>query len=389
MHQLVHQLRTQDIEIPPYPAVALALQRLNGPRRTSIADIAKLVASDAALAASTLRLAAAVTSAAPATLPAAIQKIGVQGLHRHVLAVNFGARATSRATSHGPLAELRRDEWRRALIASALAAELAPLRALSADAASLAALLHDFGAMVVVAALEQLVTTLPTLPLASWRAAVDELHVEIGTVVARRWNLAEPIIAVIAHHHAPALAPLEFRPMTTLIATIDRVVDVLDAHPVEGVGALSTLEGLLPGELERIVAVFPRIARMLDAFERPRAADAPASPPASPRPHGLEDGWPASFEVVTRSGQALSAVALAPGALAFRSPTAMPTSWLAELTLHIPPDSVTLLANVTSCDALEDGRFLIVARPFALDGAEKSIWLRLLARTRPPRTKTA
>lgn len=383
VHQLVHHLRTQDIGIPPYPAVALALEKLNGPR-TTIAEIVKLVASDAALAASTLRLASAASaaSAAPPTLQAAIQKIGFHNLYHHVLAISFGARATS----PGPLAALRRDEWRRALVASVLASELAPRRALSGDVASLAALLHDFGAMVVVAALEQLVTGRPSLPLVSWRAAVEELHVEIGEVVARRWHLADAIVAVIAFHHAPAQAPALHRPLVALIATIDHVLDVLDAHPVEGVGALSAVDGLLAGEAARIGAVIPRISRVLDAFEHPRPRGAHAPP--STRSRILEDGWPAAFEVVTRAGQTLRAVALAPGAFAFHSSSAMPTSWLAELTLRSPPDSVQMLVNVTSCDALGGGQFLIVARPFGLDGPDKAAWLRLLARTRPPRTES-
>ncbi len=383
VHQLVQHLRTQDIGIPPYPAVALALEKLNGPR-TMIAEIVKLIASDAALAASTLRLAAvaSMTSAAPPTLQAAIQKIGFHHLYRHVLALSLGARATS----PGPLAALRRDEWRRALVGSVLAAELAPRRALSGDLASLAALLHDFGAIVVVAALEQIVTGLPSLPLASWRAAVQELHVEIGEVVALRWHLAEPISAVIAYHHAPERAPALHRPLVALIATLDHVLDVLDRHPVEGVAALAGVDGLLAGEAARIGAVIPRISRVLAAFENPSPRGAQAAP--SKRSLILEDGWPASFEVIARGGQVLRAVALAPTAFAFHSPSAMPTSWLTELTLRSPPDSVQLLVNVTSCDALGGRLFLIVARPFGLDGLGKAAWLRLLARIRPPSTQS-
>jgi hypothetical protein len=51
------------------------------------------------------------------------------------------------------------------------------------------------------------------------------------------------------------------------------------------------------------------------------------------------------------------------------------------MTLHLPGEQLSILANVTSCT--KDGKtFAIVAQPFALAGPAKEAWQRLLQSTR-------
>src|SRR5882757_262355 len=86
--QLVERLRTSEIKVPPYPAVASSLDKLSRDGRTGVAEVASIVATDAALAATVLRFAtaAALKSNAPATLEAAIWRLGLDELTRVVIA---------------------------------------------------------------------------------------------------------------------------------------------------------------------------------------------------------------------------------------------------------------------------------------------------------------
>ena len=108
--RLTEQLRSAQIKIPPYPAVASSLDRLARDPRSSIADVTRIVATDAALAATVLRhtATAAMKSPGPATLESAIRKLGLDELTRVVIATTVGVVAGAR----GPLSMLRRDQWR-------------------------------------------------------------------------------------------------------------------------------------------------------------------------------------------------------------------------------------------------------------------------------------
>jgi hypothetical protein len=46
------------------------------------------------------------------------------------------------------------------------------------------------------------------------------------------------------------------------------------------------------------------------------------------------------------------------------------------------PDTIAMLANVKTCDALPSGEFFVTAQPFGLAGEDKAAWLRLIDRTR-------
>jgi HD-like signal output (HDOD) protein len=376
--QLVEQLRTTEIRVPPYPAVAGSLDRLSRDPRTTVAEVAAIVATDAALAATVLRYAssAARTSSAPATLEAAIWKLGVDELTRVVLASSVGAAATA----PGPLGVLRRDQWRRSLLSSMFCKELAGRRGVAPDQAFLAGLLHDFGAVVVVAGLESLgVARLPVLPEATWRRLVEDLHVEFGMVVVARWKLPEPIAEVIASHHTPHTCMRVHRPLVQLVAIVDQIVEILD-RPDGGIAALSEVAGLEHDERLRIGALMPKVAEQMARFEAPAQRDLGAL--ITPPPSLLEGGWPVDFAIESRNQTQYRACALTPSMIAFRSPALLQPAWLAEVTLRCDPDTIAMLVNVKSCEPQSGGDFLVTAQPFGLAGEDKGTWLRLIGRTR-------
>jgi HD-like signal output (HDOD) protein len=377
--QLVQQLRATEVRIRPYPAVASALERLSRDSRTGLVEVAALVATDNVLAATVLRHAAAVASGAsgaPVTLEAAISKLGLDELIRVVIATPVGGAAGA----PGPLAVLRRDQWRRSLLAAMLARELAPRRGVVAAQAFVAGLVHDLGAVVVIACLESLaLEPLPALPEPTWRRLVEDLHVEFGMVVAARWQLPEPITEVLASHHAPHACMRVHRPVVQLIAIVDQIIEILDRDP-GGVAALAEVPGLEHDERYRIGALLPKVAEHMARFEAPVGGEAASA--VSRALTALDGGWPAEFAIEGKAGAQYRGCAVAPAMFAFRSSVALPPAWLVELTLSSPPDTITLLACVKSCEPQPGGDYLATAQPFGLAGEDKCAWLRLVGRTR-------
>ena len=377
--QLIERLRTTEVRVPPYPAVASSLDRLNRDGRARVAEVASIVATDAALAATVLRHAtsAASRSNAPATLETAISRLGLDELTRVVIATTIGASAGA----HGPLAVLRRDQWRRSLLAAMFCRELAQRRGVAPDQAFLAGLLHDFGAIVVVACIESLgAAALPVLKEAVWRRLVEDLHVEFGMVVVARWQLPEPISEVVASHHTPHTCNRVYRPLVQLVAIADQIISILDDSTRGGISALVEVPGLEHDERFRIGALMPKVAEQMARFET--SADRDTTSSIAPATQTIEGSWPVDFPIKTRNGVEHRAAALAPSTLAFHSPSRLPQGWLAELTLSCAPDTFTMLANVKSCQAIPGGGHLVIAQPFGLAGEDRAAWLRLVERTR-------
>ncbi|HEY0254203.1 MAG TPA: HDOD domain-containing protein, partial [Kofleriaceae bacterium] len=261
--RLVQRLAGNEITLPPYPAVATQLQRL--PRDTvKLSEVSAIVATDATLAASVLRQASSVAfgGVPPATLEAALGKLGLDTVVRTAITVALG----KSAGAAGPLADMRRDEWRRSLLSAVFAKELASRRGIDPNQAFLAGLLHDFGALVALACLEE-ESKLPLLPAVIWRSVIDKVHVELGSVIAARWKLAAPLVDVIAHHHAPNNCPPANRSLAQLIATVDHIIAILDRSAMTGIAALIEVPGLATDERYRIGGLMPQIGEQMAKFE--------------------------------------------------------------------------------------------------------------------------
>ncbi len=371
--QLLERVRQAKLVIPPYPAVAAKLQQL--PRDTSsLADVAAIVGTDAVLAANVLRAATAAahsTGAAPTTLEAAVFKLGFETLVRIAIAVSLAAAASAQ----GPLAELRRNEWRRSLISGVICRDLAQRRGIDPSQAFLAGLLHDFGAIVAIAGLETL-GNLPTLPAPEWKALVEELHTELGATVAETWKLPAQIAQVISYHHLPAGQG----PLVQLVAMVDHVIAILDRGSMTGIAALIEVPGLRTEERYQIGMLMPKVAEAMDQFETTAKVG-----PSAVEAALLEDGWEVDFDVLSKRGVTYHVVAIAANQLALVSKEPMNPGWLTEF--RFGGDAIEIMVNVVTCSPRAGGDFLVVIQPFALGGDGKRVWLELLhnARAQVPR----
>jgi HD-like signal output (HDOD) protein len=375
--RLVQHLRGPEIAVPPYPAIAAAIAKLAVAEQLSIDKLVDVVKADPAFAATVLRHASVASrrNAGPATLDAAIWKLGADELVRLALLSNFGAAATTA----GPLALLRREVWGRALLAAHLAQELAGRRGVAPDVAFLAGLLHDFGAVVAIASIERL-SGIPTLSKLAWRYLVDDVHLEVGLVVAARWGLPEPIAEVISRHHEPQTSSHENRPLVQLIAVVDQVIAELEQP--DGVAA-TEIPGLDHDERYRLAAVVARVAEQLATYERPPERDVPCAITFT-----RQNCWPCDLSMSCR-GVAFRAHAITPDTLTFRGRQRLEPGWLAEISLETESAPLTMLVNVQECERLPDGDHEIVAKPFALDGPPKEAWQRLVATARASSKRTS
>ncbi len=369
------------LRIPPYPAIALRLQHLVREAKHTARDVCAIVGADAALVAAVLRRANAATygTTAPVhTLEAAVKRIGIDDLLQLALAQSVGVMATR----PGPLSSLRRGYWRSSLVTSRLASELAPRRAVVANQAFLAGLLHDFGAIAVLAGLEDLDVELPVLPADVWKALVDRLHVPFGTTIAARWNLPVEIAHAIAHHHEASHYDGEHRILVDLVATVDHVNDIFERAPGAGVAALLAVPGLSQDERYRIGIMLPQIMEIVTAFETASSPVVEARAPTvvARSPIALDGGWPVRF-VVESNKQSFEAYAIDHHSIAFRGGTALLPNWIAPLVLCTDP-KVDMFANVTACEPLPGGGFAMVAQPYGMGGECKQQWMALLQRTR-------
>lgn len=252
----------------------------------------------------------------------------------------------------------------------------------------MAGLLHDFGAVVVVACLEEISASreLPTLAEGTWREVIQNFHIDFGMVVASRWKLPEALTEVMASHHHPDACLRPYRPLVQLVALVDQVVAALDEPPVDGQHMLDGVPGIESADRTLIAALLPKLEETLASFEScmpargalrevPSKVAREVEPPAG--------SWPVDFEVeLATIDKPLRACAMAPNSLTVRSPTPLRPNWLARLTLIVPPEAASLLVNVKGCEPVGDGGFLVTMQPFGLDGPPKSVWLQLLVSTR-------
>ncbi len=221
-------------QIPAYPDVAVRIAALVERNNHDVKDLAALVNSDPAVAAAVMRCACSAyygTSLNAPSLPAAIMRIGSVELARVALAASLN----SAALAQGPLVRLRRRAWQDSVGSAFVAHELARAVRVPADEAFLAALLHDFGRIVAVNALEAVAERLPevrAMPEAFWDAVVDQHHVMLGGVLAERWKLPPLIAAVMTQHHSPihSAAPPQGLPgLLALVGAADALWRLLDS----------------------------------------------------------------------------------------------------------------------------------------------------------------
>jgi hypothetical protein len=240
-----------DFQVPPYPAVALRLQRILAKPGYGLREVADTIAADPALAARVLGIANSALYRAPeeiTSLPRAVNRLGVRSVSSLALAAGLG----DAATQAGALFDVKYRVWRRSVTCALACQKLAPQRRLDDGEAFLIGLLHGFGRSVAVAALEKLIaTTRGAAPLKvhEWLAVAEETP--LGALVAE----AERISGLLESGSRPEPAvPAEARALDELIQGLPAALDALAAVPPPTPGrpassAVASVQHALAGPL--------------------------------------------------------------------------------------------------------------------------------------------
>jgi HD-like signal output (HDOD) protein len=365
--KMVWLLQTGSVVIPAYPAVAARLRGVLNAPGYKIADLVSLIAGDQTVAAQILQLAnsGAHAGKSPSTnLQSAVMRIGEREVQRIAIAASLGG-ATAAA---GPLAELRRSIWRRSVIAGQLAQILASQYSLADSDLFMAGLLHDFGAIVAVCAIENTVQSLGpdfTLDAERWEALVERYHVHLGMTVAQKWSLPQQICDIMAMHHSskpegPHAEAVRF------IQRIDNIVAIIDSS-VTLAPELFTPLGLSEQVIRAVLAAMPKILQQLSTFEPPASATTARSavtarPPRIGRPD--RDANVCASIVNANARQPLTVTKAGPLGMLATAQARIGSTQVLRLHLEIDADGLEMWVTAQSVD---EASLTYELTPFASD----------------------
>ncbi len=372
------------VKIPPYPAVALRLDSLVHKNDFGLNEVAALVASDQALAADMLRCANSTfyrRGGDVVSLQQAITRIGAREVTRIALASALGAAARA-----GPLQALKRHIWQEALGSAVLSQQIARHRKLPAESGFACGLLHDFGCMVAVAALEELMSRggpAQGRPEGFWATLVERFHVELGHQVALRWKLPALIADVVEHHHDGGGAP-EHAEMVDVVRAVDRVIHDLALRMHLSAQDLAAVPELRDdAERDLVARALPELPAFIASFESPESGKASKPGTTSrlliPEPTLLAGAIPFDKDVTAHLGKELvkfKGVSIEAQHLVVKGPNPLRENYLMQLTLQLKPP-LAIWAVPKSC-VPEGAGFIVQVRPYALSEEALRRWSELV-----------
>lgn len=297
-----------DFVVPPYPAVALRLQRLLGREGYGVAEVAEVLAADAALAATVLAAAnsALLGVGAPITsLSRAVNRLGARMVGSIAVASGVGAVSVT----SGVLQDVKFRVWRRGMTCALACQKLAGARGLVPEDAFLAGLLYGFGRSIAVTSLEQLLKThQPPRPLtvSEWLSIAEQQRTALARTVAKSWQLPPSIAEAITG------ASQEHSALDELVLHADRVAADLDGGRVP--------QAHVPAEIRLLDELIAGLPAALQSFAPPTPQ--PTTRPSPPRSmlakpsHALEGELRAkALKLVdrrTKAAATLTCIAMAP-----------------------------------------------------------------------------
>jgi len=244
-------------DLPPLPAVAVRAMSLARDPDSGAADLARVVATDAALAARVLKISRSVTylrREPPRTLQEAITVVGFHALRKILVAAS--ARSSYRMDD-----AIASRLWEHAL-ATALAADELEVecgRRRGGDA-FIAGLLHDVGELVFHLSDAAALARLGVADEALESELFGVTHAAVGGCLAEKWGLESAVVDAIMLHHAPDGDGLAAR-----LAIADRI-----AHEIGfgSVAAAAFPEPTVASEAAQVPGDV--VARVATSFERER-----------------------------------------------------------------------------------------------------------------------
>ena len=204
------RVKERTVRVPPAPTACVQLSSLLAQEDWSMRELERIVRADQAITAALLRMAnsAWLRGREPVTtIPGAVSRLGARG----VMKLAWANSAASGLARSGWLLALKQRAWREALVAAHVAQWLATpvagstaISPLDPETSFVVGMLHDIGRVVVVSALEDLLSKHPdadTRTADGWWALIEDLHVVAGSALVEAWQLPHPLAEAVAFHH--------------------------------------------------------------------------------------------------------------------------------------------------------------------------------------------
>jgi putative nucleotidyltransferase with HDIG domain len=199
LQDLLKDLESNTLVLPTLPEVALRVRDAVDDEDASIADIVKVIATDAALSARLIQVANSPlmrASKAIDSLDMAVNRLGMKLVRDMVIAMVMEQmfQATSELTDK-KLRQIWEHSTTVAAISHALASQFTKL---SPEQAMLAGLVHDIGALPILTKAEDYPELLENEAMLD--KIIDKLHAKIGKAILQAWNFPPELIKVPAEH---------------------------------------------------------------------------------------------------------------------------------------------------------------------------------------------
>lgn len=250
-------LAADSLELPSLPEAPLRVWAVLEREDAETPELVAAIESDPALAARLLRVANSViyAGARPVdNLRDTVVRVGRLGVRRVVLAVMLGQLFSSRGH---PLEGLLEEAWRRSTLVASLARRLAGrVAGVDEGVALLAGLVHDVGALPVIAYAEQH----PALVAAPGEVArvIARMRAPVGALVAERWSFPEVLREVIVHLDDPAAAADPARDTVEVVCAARALAELAATGALvegeDGVGNVTLLSEPYTAEAARSLA---------------------------------------------------------------------------------------------------------------------------------------
>lgn len=199
INKLLHDLDNDSLVLPTLPEVALRVRDALADEEQSLADVSKVITTDAALSARLIQISNSPllrTSHAIESVEAAVTRMGSNMVRNLVTSIVMEQmfQATSDATDTR-LRNLWEHSIQVAAIASALTTQFTKLKP---DISLLGGLVHDIGALPILSRVEDVPEILNDEVLLD--KVISETHARIGQAILTKWNFPPELVAVAAEH---------------------------------------------------------------------------------------------------------------------------------------------------------------------------------------------
>lgn len=204
---VVGQLLKGEFKVPLLPTVVNRVLDITQRENYALRELSEVIMTDPIITAQLLKHANSAfynRGQNIESVPLAIQRIGAQAVTNLTLTLSLQSVVTGRDI----FLEHRKQIWQHALACALLSRSIAALLRLDREQAFLCGLMIDFGKLVLLSLIFELMqkkSEYQATPKRIIEEILETYHPKVGGIVGARWKLPPPVLEAISYHHALSL----------------------------------------------------------------------------------------------------------------------------------------------------------------------------------------